>query len=182
MNLRLDFGLVVALILALMPLGCGPRRAAQPVQPAAAPKAPIPNEPQSSTKGSDEHLNLDSGGGWAILTQTQGVNFGPYVGQLLRAIKAYWYSGMPEEAMAGAKGRVTILIRIERDGTVPGQYPQIGTGSGVEVLDKAALDAVRKSEPFSALPEQFNGPYLDLRILFVYNMPADIKAMRGTPQ
>lgn len=84
--------------------------------------------------------------------------------------------------MAGAKGRVSVVVRIERDGTVPGQYPQIGTGSGVEVLDKAALDAIRKSEPFSALPEQFNGPYLDLRILFVYNMPVNISATRETPK
>lgn len=50
------------------------------------------------------------------------------------------------------------------------------------MLDKAALDAIRKSEPFSALPEQFNGPYLDLRILFVYNMPVNISATRETPK
>lgn len=184
MNLRLGFGLALVLTLALLPLGCGSRRAAQSVQPAAAPKAPVSNEPQSSTKttGSDERLNLDSGEGWGIITPTQGVDFGPYIRQLLQVIKARWYSGMPQAAMAGAKGRVSVVVRIERDGTVPGQYPQIGTGSGVEVLDKAALDAIRKSEPFSALPEQFNGPYLDLRILFVYNMPVNISATRETPK
>lgn len=175
MNLRLDFRVALALMFALSLLGCGAHRPAQSVEPGAAPEANATTPPQSAAKAGDsgQRSNLDSGDGWEILSQTGGVDFKPYMREMLQVVKGHWYEGMPQEASAGAKGKVAVTVEILRDGTVPGQYPQIETASGVELLDKAALHAVQKSEPFNALPEQFHGPYLKLRIMFVYNMPAN---------
>jgi hypothetical protein len=35
------------------------------------------------------------------------------------------------------------------------------------VLDKAALDAMRNSEPLDSPPGQFDGPFLKLRVAFL---------------
>jgi hypothetical protein len=42
--------------------------------------------------------------------------------------------------------------------------------SGATVLDRAAWDAITTSD-YPPLPEEFKGPYLELRFLFQYNMP-----------
>jgi hypothetical protein len=40
-------------------------------------------------------------------------------------------------------------------------------------MDNAAMGAIHASNPFEPLPKEFHGPYLKLRIIFLYNVPVD---------
>lgn len=175
MNQRPGFSLASTLVLAALLFGCGPHRSVQSVHPPKAPP-PAPTEPQSAPKtaSAGAESTSDSKEGLEILSSTQGVDFAPYVQQLLKLVKAYWYNAMPQEARAGAKGKVSLLFTIRFDGTVSSEDPRIETSSGVDVLDKAAVDAIRKSEPFDPLPREFRGPYLKLRIVFLYNIKPNL--------
>jgi len=46
-------------------------------------------------------------------------------------------------------------------------------GSGKEPLDRAAVSAIRSSNPFEPLPPAFSGPYIELRFYFLYNLPLE---------
>lgn len=111
------------------------------------------------------------GGGVEMLTPTQGVDFSGYLTRLLASVKQNWYSVMPESVYLGDKGRVIMQFRVLRDGSVPGDEPQMMSTSGKDPLDRAAGSAIRASSPFEPLPSQFSGPYIELRIIFLYNLP-----------
>ena len=38
-------------------------------------------------------------------------------------------------------------------------------------LDRAAASSIRASTPFEPLPSAFSGPYIELRFIFLYNIP-----------
>ena len=40
-------------------------------------------------------------------------------------------------------------------------------------VHNAAMAAIHASKPFEPLPSQFHGPYLKLRIVFIYNIPPE---------
>jgi len=111
--------------------------------------------------------------GWQILSDTQGVDFTSYIQRLLAALKRNWYAIMPESAMMGDRGIVFTTFQINPDGSVPAPDPQLERTSGKEPLDNAAMSAIHASNPFEPLPAQFHGPYLKLRIIFIYNIPPE---------
>jgi len=80
---------------------------------------------------------------------------------------------MPESAQLGDRGRVVLEFSIRRDGSVPNQDPQQLLGSGKEPLDRAAISAIRSSNPFDHLPPAFSGPEIRLRFIFLYNLPIE---------
>lgn len=108
-------------------------------------------------------------GGIDILSDTQGVDFGPYLTRALQSIRLNWYNLIPEEARAPMMkhGKVTIRFLILPDGRVAGLY--VETPSGDIPLDRAAYGGITASNPFSPLPRDFHGQYLALRIRFFYN-------------
>jgi TonB family protein len=108
-------------------------------------------------------------GPFDILSDTQGVDFGPYLSRVLQSIKANWYNLIPEEARAPLlkHGKVAIRFLITPNGKVAGMY--VEAPSGDVPLDRAAYGGITASDPFSPLPHEFNGPYLALRITFFYN-------------
>jgi outer membrane biosynthesis protein TonB len=108
-----------------------------------------------------------------ILTPTQGVDFSSYIQRLLASIKRNWEAVMPESARMGDQGMVYTIFQINRDGSIPPPYPQLERTSGKEPLDNAAMSAIHASNPFEPLPSQFHGPYIRLRIVFLYNLPID---------
>lgn len=103
-----------------------------------------------------------------ILSDTRGVDFGPYLAQILEIVRQNWYAVIPESARYGEKGRVAIVFEIMKDGTVP-QLRLIGT-SGKQPLDRAAEAGIRASIPFPPLPQEFTGNHLVLQFNFFYNM------------
>ena len=108
-----------------------------------------------------------------ILTPTEGVDFNSYINRMLANIKRNWYAVMPESAIMGDKGMVFVTFQINSNGAVPMPDPILERTSGKEPLDNAAMAAIRASNPFEPLPPQFHGPYIKLRIIFLYNLPLD---------
>lgn len=113
------------------------------------------------------------GQGYQILTPTEGVDFSNYIQRLLATLKRNWYAVMPQSAMMGDKGMVYTTFQINRDGSVPSPDPILERTSGKIPLDNAAMSAIHASNPFEPLPSEFKGPYIRLRIVFLYNLPLD---------
>ncbi len=111
--------------------------------------------------------------GPTILSDTQGVDFGPYLSRILFTVRRNWYAVIPEAARLGQKGRVVIRFHILRDGSVPPPEPVLFSTSGADPLDRAALSAIHASSPFPPLPEAFSGPYILLQFTFLYNLPLE---------
>lgn len=103
-----------------------------------------------------------------ILSDTQGVDFGPYLARIVRVVRENWYAVMPESARLGEKGRVAIQFAILRDGRVP-ELDLVLT-SGSQALDGAANAAIHASIPFPPLPDEYKGNDLKLRFIFLYNL------------
>ena len=113
------------------------------------------------------------GGNVEMLTPTEGVDFTNYLARVLVGVKRNWYAVIPESARLGEKGKVVLQFRILKDGNVPYPEPWLVGTSGKEPLDRAALSSIRGSSPFEPLPPAFSGPYIELRFIFLYNLPLD---------
>jgi len=103
-----------------------------------------------------------------ILSDTRGVDFGPYLARVVTVVRRNWYSMIPESARLGEKGRVAIVFEILKDGSVP--QLRLIASSGADPLDRAALSAIRASNPFPPLPQEFTGNHLVLEFIFLYNL------------
>jgi outer membrane biosynthesis protein TonB len=108
--------------------------------------------------------------GYQILTPTEGVDFSSYIQRLLATLRRNWYAVMPQSALMGDKGMVYTTFQINRDGSVPAPDPLLEYTSGKGPLDNAAMSAIHASNPFEPLPSEFKGPYIRLRIVFMYNL------------
>jgi len=104
-----------------------------------------------------------------VLTDTMGVDFGPYLQRVLHDVKVNWYNLIPESARAPImkKGKVTIEFAILKNGTVAGM--KLVSTSGDVALDRGAWGGITASNPFPPLPNEFGGQYLGLRFAFYYN-------------
>jgi TonB family protein len=102
-----------------------------------------------------------------ILSDTQGVDFGPYLQRVLEDVRENWYRMIPESARMGKKGKLAIEFAITRDGQIADM--QLRATSNDSALDRAAWGGITASNPFPPLPSEFNGPYLALRFRFYYN-------------
>jgi TonB family protein len=98
-----------------------------------------------------------------------GVDFRPYLAQILQTIRRNWYAVMPESVKLGRRGKVGLLFAITPDGKVS-KVTWAGQ-SGVEALDRAAVAAISASNPFPPLPPEFKGERVVLQLNFAYNMP-----------
>ena len=105
-------------------------------------------------------------GNLEVLSDTQGVDFGPYLARVLHDVKMNWYSLIPESAQM-KKGTLGIEFAITKDGKVADMH--LAFSSGDTPLDRAAWGGITASNPFPPLPTEFNGPFLALRFRFYYN-------------
>jgi TonB family protein len=105
-------------------------------------------------------------GALEVLSDTQGVDFGPYLARILQDVKENWYRLIPESAVM-KKGKLAIEFAITKDGKVAGM--KLIDSSGDVALDRAAWGGITASNPFPPLPTDFGGPYLALRFRFYYN-------------
>lgn len=106
-----------------------------------------------------------------MLTPNEGVDFSNYIARVLASVKRNWYAVMPESARLGDQGKVILQFRIMQNGVVPDAEPVMVGTSGKEPLDRAAVSSIRASTPFEPLPSAFSGPYIELRFIFLYNIP-----------
>ena len=101
-----------------------------------------------------------------ILSDTQGVDFGPYIQRIVQNVRENWYHLIPESAEM-KKGKLAIEFAITPNGQVADM--RLTASSGDVSLDRPAWGAITASNPFPPLPKEFTGPYLALRFRFYYN-------------
>jgi TonB family protein len=101
-----------------------------------------------------------------VITDTNGVDFGPYLEIAKRRVRAGWYSLVPKVGMFKS-GCVGIQFKILQGGKIADiQYKST---SGDIQLDRAARGGVVGADPLPPLPAGFKGDHLDLRFDFFYN-------------
>jgi len=84
---------------------------------------------------------------------------------VLHAVRKNWYAVIPHPQLA--QGEVSIEFAISKEGRVAGL--RLVGSSGDAVLDRAALAGITASDPFVALPKEYDGSNLALRLHFYYN-------------
>jgi outer membrane biosynthesis protein TonB len=118
------------------------------------------------------NLNQHSGaaGGAEILSDTHGVDFGPYMQKVIRETYRTWDPLIPEEVNPPIlkRGECEVVFTILPNGRLQ-PHAMILTGrSGDVALDRAAWGAIEGAD-YPPLPREFHGPYLQLRFRFQYN-------------
>jgi TonB family protein len=107
--------------------------------------------------------------GFELKSDPMGVDFRPYLTQILATVRRNWMSVYPESARLGLRGRVALQIRIVRNGIIAKLvYAQ---QSGSHALNEAAVAGVGASNPLPPLPGEFKGDHIDIQLNFVYNAP-----------
>ncbi len=102
-----------------------------------------------------------------LLSDPKGIDFRPYLIQVLAAVRRNWFAVIPESARMGRRGRVQIQFAIAKNGSVPKLV--IATPSGADALDRAAVASISASNPFPPLPNTFTGSEVRLQLSFLYN-------------
>ena len=105
-----------------------------------------------------------------ILTDTMGVDFGPYLTRIVQIVKQNWYNLMPPSVYPPIlkQGKLSIEFVILKDGKTSGMV--VHTSSGDVALDRAAWASITASTPFPPLPKEFPGQILGLRFYYFYNL------------
>jgi len=86
------------------------------------------------------------------------VDFGPYMAKMKKDIQAKW---KPPKGFNSQK--VVAVFSIKKDGTIANA--SIADGSGSEVVDKSAMEALEAASPLDPLP-QGSPPYVQIRYQF----------------
>jgi len=140
--------------------------------------AQVPSSPENKSEplaAPDPHLGLGKRvplqtariGYFIILTDTEGLDFGPYLQQVLHDIKQSWYGQAVPPVLKS--GTVLIEFAILKNGQTAGLHYL--TSSGDVALDHAVYGAIAALNPLPPLPQHFAGPNLGLQIAFLYNPP-----------
>jgi TonB family protein len=105
-----------------------------------------------------------------ILTDTMGVDFGPYLARITQVVRQNWMTLLPPSVYPPIlkQGKLSIQFVILKDGKVSGM--ELHTSSGDVALDRAAWGSITDSSPFPPLPKEFHGPILGLRFYYFYNI------------
>jgi TonB family protein len=116
-----------------------------------------------------------------ILTDTMGVDFGPYLARIGQIVKQNWYNLMPPPVYPPIlkQGKLSIEFVVRKDGFTTGMV--VHTSSGDVALDRAAWGSITASTPFPPLPKEFPGQQLGLRFHFFYNLSPDISPISISP-
>ncbi|HEY2019373.1 MAG TPA: energy transducer TonB [Bryobacteraceae bacterium] len=108
------------------------------------------------------HSNLE------LRSDPLGVDFRPYMTQVLAAVRRNWFAVYPEAARLGQRGEVILEFAIAKQGLVTKVI--FSTESGLKALDQSAVAAISASNPLPPLPAGFKGDRIVLRMTFMYNM------------
>ena len=89
----------------------------------------------------------------------------PWASAVIDRLQLNWALPAVQEVPDAAK--IGMIVVIKRTGEL--DSIEILEGTTVEALDRAALEAIRASLPFPALPADFPGDLLEITFEFVYN-------------
>jgi TonB family protein len=105
-----------------------------------------------------------------LLSDPLGVDFKPYLLQVLASVRRNWMAIVPDSARMGRRGLVLIQFSIDRRGGIPKMV--IASTSGILAFDRAAVAGISASNPFPPLPATYKGDQIRLQMAFSYNLPA----------
>jgi TonB family protein len=133
----------------------------------------VVGDPGAGAGGYGAGINLPpapgvQGSALELKSDPMGVDFRPYLAQILQTIRRNWYAVMPQSVKLGRRGKVGLLFAITQNGNVS-KVTWAGQ-SGIEALDRAAVAAISASNPFPPLPPEFKGDRVVLQLNFAYNM------------
>jgi len=148
----------------------GPSNPGDQIRQAERDAAKSPSIFGGSSGGNAPGAGPGSAGGAQILSDTLGVDFGPYLRRIVYDTERAWWPIIPEIARPplNKQGRVMIRFKIMKDGSVKEMI--LEGPSGDVSLDRAAWGGILGASPFPQLPKDFKGPYLELRFYFLYNI------------
>ena len=106
-------------------------------------------------------------GGVEVLSDTQGVDFSPYLQRVRQDIERNWHSLVPQSV--SRKGNVAIECAIAKDGKLADMFLIARPKPDDDALVRAAWGGITKSNPFPPLPSKFAGSFIALRFRFDYN-------------
>jgi TonB family protein len=115
-------------------------------------RAPAPTRPKSSLE---------------LLSDPKGIDFRPYLQQVLQTIRMNWRAVYPESARLGQRGRVVLQFAVAPDGTITKVV--FTTESGSQALDRASVAAISMSNRLPPLPAGYMGTRVVLQLNFLYN-------------
>lgn len=131
-------------------------------------------DPGAGPGGVGEGYNLPpspgvQGSALELKSDPMGVDFRPYLTQILATVRRNWNNVMPESVKLGRRGKVGLLFSISRVGRV--DKVTYAFQSGSDPLDRAAVAAISASNPFPPLPGDYKGDRIVLQLNFAYNIP-----------
>ena len=91
----------------------------------------------------------------------QNLNMGPYLAEIRRRVRRNWNPSSP-----GNNRHTVLVFSIQRNGQITGL--RVIQSSGSDQVDRQSLEAVQKSGPFAALPQNF--PHQELNVEFNFNI------------
>ena len=107
--------------------------------------------------------NPGGGGGAPGIDSYREPDFGPYMRELQRRIRANWDPPKGNESK-----RVVLLFKIAKDGRLPSC--RVLKSSGLPNADSAAMNAVKLTAPFRPLPAGYRESSVDIQFTFDYNV------------
>ena len=124
--------------------------------------------------GSGPGLNLPPSAGrpkssLELKSDPMGVDFRPYMQQVIAAVRRNWFAVYPEAARLGQRGQVVLQFAVVKQGLVTKVV--FNGQSGAKALDQSAVAAISASNPLPPLPAEFKGDRIVLQMTFLYNMP-----------
>lgn len=136
---------------------------AQTAQPRPQRQAPVP------VAGGVEKPKKPAGG-IEVLSDTRGVEFKPYLVEVQRITQSSLQPLVPDEVNAPTflAGEVLIRFKILPDGHLMDDSMVLERRSSHSDLDRAAWGAITSSE-YPPLPEEFKGPFIEIRFAFLFN-------------
>lgn len=134
----------------------------------------------AATSGSGFGLRFGSGGGGSGGGTGGGIGSGTgagagdpfgvagfpfqfYLQMISDKITANWFQSLVDPGVAGLL-QTQVYFRIYRNGTI--SEVKIDVSSGVESFDLSARRAISAAAPFAALPNEYNGQYLGITLIF----------------
>lgn len=123
-----------------------------------------------AAQGEDNSVDFSASPGRTLaitfFSDTHGVDFGPYVKQLMHTISDSWNNSASQEpgSPINEDGFTAIRFTINTDGTLRAMH--LDSSSGNVTLDRAAWSSLKQVKAFPFLPKAFTGPNLDLRVRY----------------
>jgi TonB family protein len=159
-------------------VGAAPTTVAPPDNPSIKlPNSPLDNVARAGQPGGAGGVVISPDGAseatalrqMQLLSDPLGVDFKPYLLQVLAKVRRNWMAIVPDSARMGRRGLVLIQFSIDRDGGVPKLV--IASTSGITAFDRAAVAGISASNPFPPLPAAYRGDQIRLQMAFSYNLP-----------